>query len=254
MHTDLFQSYRASTLPVVLAVRHCGPAAHCRGGPHPCSLADTNPKRKTHGSLADEYPDLASQWVSESNGSQTPESVPAASQFKATWRCGRGCEHCGEPHEWSASVFGRSQYGHGCPMCSGHKICRCRSVAALHPELMKQWDWEGNQGIDPYSTGCSSGKRVYWMCAEHGRWDTTPGDRVRLGSGCPECARQRKVGKSLRQRGFLEDKMPGVYAELHPNKNSSIDIARLTCGSGKRLWWLCQSNQSRPEGCQHDHE
>ena len=47
--------------------------------------------------------------------------------------------------------------------------------------------------------------------------------------------------------------MPGVYAELHPNKNSGVDTARLTCGSGKRVWWLCQSNQSRPEGCQHTH-
>ncbi len=48
--------------------------------------------------------------------------------------------------------------------------------------------------------------------------------------------------------------MPGIYAELHPTKNGSVDIEKLTCGSNKRVWWLCQSNGSRPEGCQHDHE
>ncbi len=234
-------------------MRHCAPAACWRGDSHLSLIADTKPKGTTHGSLADERPDLVLQWVPESNGSQTPQSVSAESQYKATWRCGRGCEHCGTLHEWTARVSTRTLTGSGCPLCSGVKICSCRSVAAMYPDLMKQWDWERNQPIDPQSIGCYSNTKVSWICTEHGSWDAASKARVGLGSGCPKCARQQRLGSIPQQRGFLKHEMPGVYAELHPNKNSGVDVERLTCGSGRRVWWLCQSNQSRPEGCQHDH-
>ena len=253
MHTDCFNILqRPASLPVVLAVSHYALAAFSRDNPRLSIFADTKPKWTFLGSLADKHPDLALQWVSESNGSHTPQSVSAASNFKAAWRCGGGCDHCGTPHEWSARVSQRSQGGHGCPLCSGHKICRCRSVAVMHPELMEQWDWEGNQGTDPHSVACFSNKKVSWTCTEHGQWDAAPAKRVR-GTGCPECGKQLNRERHS-QRGFLKDEMPGVYAEIHPTRNSGIDIRKLTCGSHKRVWWLCQSKHSRPEGCQHDHE
>ena len=118
---------------------------------------------------------------------------------------------------------------------------------------MKEVDWEGNQGIDPYSTGCQSGRKVFWICAEHGPWNAPPSKRVSYGQGCPECAKQRRIGQGLQQRGYVKDELPDVYAELHPTKNDGVDIEKLTCGSRKRVWWLCRSNHSRPEGCQHEH-
>ena len=182
----------------------------------------------------------------------TPESVAAGSNFKAAWRCGEGCEHCGTPHEWTAAVSARTR-GSGCPLCSGRKTCRCRSLAAMHPKLMKQWDWEGNQGIDPYTVACLINRKISWICAEHGQWDAPPSKRVHYGQGCPECGEQRKFGPQA-GRGFLKDELPDVYAELHPIKNAGVDTEKLTCGSHKRVWWLCQSSHSRPEGCQHEHE
>ena len=146
----------------------------------------------------------------------------------------------------------RSQQGTGCPFCSGHKTCKCHSLAARHPELMKQWDGDGNQGTDPYSVGCSSAEKVSWICTEHGQWDASPAARVYHATGCPECARQRKLGPRP-QRGFVKDELPDVYAELHPTKNSGVDKEKLTCGSMKRVWWLCRSDKSRLEGCKHEH-
>ena len=148
----------------------------------------------------------------------------------------------------------RSLNGTGCPLCSGLRICRCRSLAAMHPELMKQWDWEGNQGTDPYSVACFSIRKVLWRCAEHGQWGASPQSRVRFGTGCPECARQRKLGSRPQQRSLVKDEFPDVYAELYPTKNDGLDTGKLTWGSNKKVWWLCQSNHSRPEGCQHVHE
>ena len=205
-----------------------------------------------HGSLAEERPDLARQWNPDSNGSHNPNSVSAASGFVASWRCEKGCEHCGLPHEWRARVTHRSQLGTGCPFCSGRKTCKCQSLAARHPELMKQWDWDGNQDIDPYSVGCYSSKKVSWTCTEHGQWDATPAMRANRKTGCPECARQRRSGPRP-QRGLLRDELPDVYAELHPTKHSGIDSETLTCGSPRKVWWLCRSDGSRPEGCEHEH-
>ncbi len=183
---------------------------------------------------------MAGQWVPESNGSVTPEPVTAGSRFRAAWRCGEGCEHCGTPHEWSARVKDRTHLGTSCPLCSGLKPCRCRSMAALHPELMKQWDWEGNQGTDPYSIGSYSHKKQSWICTEHGQWKAAPHQRVYAGAGCPQCAKLHKRGPRP-QRGFLKDELPGAYAELHPTKNAGVQIENLTCGSHKKVWWLCQA-------------
>ena len=71
-------------------------------------------------------------------------------------------------------------------------------------------------------------------------------------TGCPKCARQRSSQPRV-GRGLVKDEFPDVYAELHPTRNSGIDTETLTCGSGKKVWWLCQSDRSRPEGCEREH-
>ena len=160
--------------------------------------------------------------------------------------------HCGLPHRWVATVVHRSRAGTGCPFCSGYNVCKCQSLAAKHPQLMKQWDREGNQGTDPYRVACSSRRMVRWTCTEHGQWDASPLKRVYYTTGCPECARQRR-SQPRKGRGLVKDELPDIYAELHPSKNDGVDTATLTCGSGRKVWWLCQSDKSRPEGCEHEH-
>ena len=205
-----------------------------------------------HGSLAEERPDLARQWNFEGNDSHTPSTVSAGSRYRASWRCEIGCVHCGLPHEWVATVKLRSRAGTGCPFCSGKRVCKCQSLAAKHPRLMKQWDWEGNQGTDPYSVASASTIKVLWTCTEHGQWDASPQKRVYNMTGCPECARQRR-SQPLVRRGLVKDEFPDIYAELHPTRNRGIDTETLTCGSNRKVWWLCQSDKSRPEGCEHEH-
>ena len=55
------------------------------------------------------------------------------------------------------------------------------------------------------------------------------------------------------QRGFLRDELPDVYAEPHPTKNSGFDSEKLTCGSRRRVWWLCRSDEGRLVSCQQEH-
>jgi len=203
-------------------------------------------------SLAEEFPGIARQWDAQRNGKNTPETATAGSNFRAAWRCDIGCRHCGEPHHWHASVASRCLHESGCPFCSGNRVCRCQSMAAEYPLLMKEWDWDGNKGIDPYTLGCYSYKKVSWMCPEHGAWITRVATRCNLGSGCPECGEERKTGYSVR-RGFLKAERPDIYAQLHSNKNIGVDVEQLTCGSHKKVWFLCTANKNRPKGCHHEH-
>ena len=183
-------------------------------------------------SLAVEFPGIAWQWDTQRNGKITPETVPAGSNFYAAWRCDIGCKHCGEPPHWHASAASRCVRGCGCPFCSGHRICRCQSLAAEYLPLMKEWDWDGNKGIDPFTVGCHSSKKVSWMCPEHGAWIARVADRSILGRGCPECSKDNNSGGSVR-RGLLKIERPDIYAQLHPNKNVGIAVEELTCGSKK---------------------
>ena len=206
-------------------------------------------KGKWHGSMAKERPDLAKQWVQELNGDVTPEAVSAGSHFRAAWQCESGCGVCGNPHVWYCRVKERCIIGSGCPSCSGRKVCYCHSLAKQHPELLDEWDYEANVGIDPESLVCHSNKEVCWTCPEHGQWAARIHNRVKC-SGCPACS-LRERGHS--KRGLLKDERPDLYAEVHLTLNTDIDVSNLTCGSNKEIWWLCKAEDGRPEGCTCEH-
>jgi len=204
-------------------------------------------------SLAEEFPGIARQWDAQRNGKITPETVHAGSCVGAAWRCDIGCKHCGEPHHWHASIASRCRYRRGCPFCSGHRVCRCQSLAAEYPsQLLKEWDWDGNKGIDPFTISRHSGKKVSWVCPKHGAWMARVSVRCIPGSGCPECGKENNPRSSVR-RGFLKIEGPAIYAQLHPNRNIGIDVEQLTCGSNKKVWFLCTADKNRPEDCHHEH-
>ena len=76
-------------------------------------------------------PALARQWHPERNGSLRPEDVRPNSTRKVWWVCGRG-------HEWQAVIQSRNR-GSGCPFCSGRQTTPERNLAALNPQLARQW-------------------------------------------------------------------------------------------------------------------
>ncbi len=62
---------------------------------------------------------------------------------------------------------------------------------------------------------------------------------------------------------LLKDRYPEVYSQLHPAKNESVDVSKLTYGSGKKVWWKCdkgheweqpifrRTNSINPIRCRH---
>jgi len=208
---------------------------------------------RVRGTLAEERPDLVKQWVDAANKDATSDTVGAGSHYRATRQCGRSCKHCSAPHaSWQAAVSNRTA-GTNCPCCSGTNVCVCQSLAALHPDLVKELDPGSTPELDPNTVGPYSNKSASWVCATHGSWVARIAARVK-GSGCPSCAISARCGLSIPRRGLLRDECPDTLAQLHSTLNGNLEaLDRITCGSDKALWWLCKEDKNRPQGCQHEH-
>src|SRR5258708_40191200 len=89
-------------------------------------------------SLADLYPEIATQWHPTLNGDRRPTEVKAGSNQKVWWQCEHG-------HAWLAPPVGRKR-GEGCPDCAPLKNAIKRStpkpgksLANLYPETAADW-------------------------------------------------------------------------------------------------------------------
>jgi hypothetical protein len=140
----------------------------------------------------------------------------------------------------------------GCPVCFRRSVCECSSLAALQPDLMTQWDYAGNKGLDPEQISLQSHRKVSWVCPSHGTWRAEVKKKVN-GSGCPQCAVQIRV-ENRSKRGPLKDEHPELVAQMHPTKNAHIDPEKVTSGSSIKAVWVCHDRQSAPAGCTHAHE
>ena len=54
-------------------------------------------------------------------------------------------------------------------------------------------------------------------------------------------------------RPSLAEGAPAVAAQFHPTRNGNHTPQDVTCGSSRRLWWLCMEGKCSP-GCSQPHE
>lgn len=59
-------------------------------------------------------------------------------------------------------------------------------------DLMKEFDYEKNQGIIPEEISLASNKKVWWRCEKGHSWQATPNNR-KSGTGCPYCANKKAL-------------------------------------------------------------
>lgn len=139
--------------------------------------------------LATLFPKVAGEWHPEKNKGILPKDVTVGTDKIYWWLCENG-------HEWKASVGNRALKGNACPYCSGKKAWPgYNDLATLYPELMKEWCYEKNVGIDPQRLRPHSGKRAYWICSDGHIWNAYIFNRTsKKRSGCPICAGNVKSG------------------------------------------------------------
>lgn len=113
------------------------------------------------------------------------------------------------------------------------------------PSLLKEWNWNKNKGISPYSIGCGSSKKIWWKCSVCGNeWEATPNSRS--GSkkcGCPKCGIKKLVKHNLEKRvekgGSLSLCYPALLEEWDYNKNT-LEPQSIPPQTGRKVWWICK--------------
>ena len=165
-------------------------------------------------SLADEYPELASQAV----GWDPAEYLPGSNK-KKLWRCNLG-------HEWVVAIANRAKpNGSGCPVCKGKAVWPgFNDLQTTQPELAAQ-----AFGWDPTTLTAGSGKKVGWRCSSGHTWEAVVSSRTR-GLGCPICSGQKVLS------GFND------LATTHPELAAQAvgwDTTIVSSGSDQKKLWKC---------------
>lgn len=196
--------------------------------------------------FATKRPDLLLEWDYENNKGILPDSIAFGDKREVNWIC----SVCG--HKWPAPLSSRSVNNCGCPECAKKKRTATRhktlvtkhgSLAENYPELMKDWDWDKNQNIDPYSIPSRISTQVYWKChiCQY-EWSKSPDQRIGKHLGCPVCskkeqARTRRL-KLVEEQGSIVTTHPHLLLDWNGSINQ-IPPEELVAGSHERVNWKC---------------
>src|SRR5262249_17933072 len=141
--------------------------------------------------LAVTHPQLAAEWHPAKNGNLTPKDVTYGNGKPVWWLCQKG-------HEWQASCNSRTSggKGSGCPYCSNRGGGKANCLAAIHPDLARQWHPTKNGDLRPEDVSAGTHQKAWWQCpkGDDHEWEASIVSRVR-GAGCP-CCRGLKATRS----------------------------------------------------------
>lgn len=171
-------------------------------------------------------------WDYDKNREIRPDEVTPGSGMIAWWKCQNG-------HSWRAPIYNKSN-GQGCPYCINKRMWPgYNDLASCCPDLVTEWDYEQNGNLIPDGVTVSSGKPVWWKCANGHRWQASPHSRSK-GRGCPYCNGHRVMA------GYNDilTLRPDLALEWDYDKNLVHDPARLSPCSNVMVWWICEKRHS----------
>lgn len=177
------------------------------------------------------YPEVAAQWHPTKNGKYTPDMFTYGSGHRAFWIC----HICGQ--EWQTRINARTVGKHGCPYCSHEKpIKGINDLPTLRPDLMKEWDYEKNIGIEPSELMPNSNKRVWWKCSKCGYSYHVLLSSRNKGTGCKKCAGQ----VLLSGVNDLATLYPDIASEWDYEGNNGVAPSDVFPNDNKPYHWKCK--------------
>lgn len=204
-----------------------------RGSGSGCPYCSGRLPIKGSNDLLTMMPELAEEWDYEFNENLMPEDVSISSDKKVGWICKKG-------HKYVTAVKVRASLKCNCPYCAGLKaISGENDLATLHPNLLKEWDFEKNK-YSPYEVLPKSSKKAWWICNKGHSYKAAIYNRVSSKTGCPYCAGKKTiVGKN-----DLKTLYPRlVEKEWDYELNKSLP-ENYTANSEKKVFWICQMGHS----------
>lgn len=108
-----------------------------------------------------------------------------------------------------------------------------QQFAGVHPELLKEWDYEKNGNLDPRQITFAQQQKVWWKClAGHPQYLQRI-DKRHIGQGCPICA-----GKVITKENQLAGKYPILMRFWDYTKND-VDPYKIAVGNSTKRWFKC---------------
>ena len=181
--------------------------------------------------LEKKYPNVARDWHPTKNGALTPRDVAPNSSKTVWWQCGRG-------HEWRRKIAYEID-SRGCPYCNGRLACKDNSLAALRPDLAREWDVIKNGSLSPHDVTVKTRKRVWWRCDRGHSWQMNISVRCSGIGGCPYC-----MGKKVCEENSLQTLSPGIAAEWDEEKNKGLSPDQVTNHASIKAWWKCRKGHT----------
>ncbi len=108
------------------------------------------------------------------------------------------------------------------------------SFASEYPNLMSEWNYEKNKGLDAHNISPKSSIKIWWRCKDCGyEWQSTPERRTR--AGCPYCANE-VVWAGHNDMATIR---PDILEEWD-YENNQIKPQEVTASSHKKIAWSCK--------------
>jgi len=197
--------------------------------------------------LAHTHPHLREQFLYALNKdgnvdeAVTFNMLASSTNRKCAWKClktncKRNCEHI-----FIATVNNRASKKRNCPKCSGRKVCPCNSLAGKFPDILKEWDYERNAGVNPEEISPKSSLILHWKCITYNgcechRWMASIHNRTGGSTGCPYCCHAQK---SICEHKNAATEYPDLIPEWHTEKNGEMELSRFSPYSNHYVWWQC---------------
>ena len=189
-------------------------------------------------SLAEEFPEIASEWDYEKNAPLIPENFAPHSNDKVSWIC----KTCGA--RWEAAIGDRTRPDStGCPDCArkrmsqknvATRIRKNGSFAECYPDLLAEWDYSKNSDLSPEEITPGTAKKAWWTCKTCGyEWYGSINHRVH-GRGCPYCNHRVVIAG----KNDLATLRPELLEEWDYAMNS-LKPTEVSIGCGKKAFWKC---------------
>ena len=166
-----------------------------------------------------------------------PSKLTCGSNKTAHWKC----HICG--YEWTTRIE-RKNRGAKCKNCIAKELSTAPyedSLAALFPQIAKEWDYELND-CTPDMVYPQSNKTYNWICSKGHRWHDFASHRTERQTPCPICSgRQLLSGYNDLATTHKE-----LLKEWDYEKNDALGIkpTNLTYGSKQEVFWKCNRGHS----------
>lgn len=141
------------------------------------------------------YPKLIDDWDYKKNKIHLKQ-VKKSDNLKLFWW---KCHVCG--YEWELSIRSKivSTY---CPKCASkvgvdtrmkNYIKKHGSLASNYPEIVKEWNYEKNEGLSPEHLTSKNKRQVWWKCENGHEWMASICNRTKGFGRCHECENKKKI-------------------------------------------------------------